>query len=231
MAVKLANCCWTSARHSWVLLWSYCLAISLLVLSQFSSFKSWSIFFFCHTSLWIKVNRGFTSFEASVGVAGARPWNWHDSASSDQNKSYNEPWQLLNGNSVWANGQEERSHNALISDNNLPCSSSCDFSQITRRQPVPVFSPSVLTIPLDCFHNLCLHVTKLSRVTEWPTQHTNPSLVGIVIVRRRVMRSPLTENIALLMWSPHCVYMDFSGEFLFLPPVLFVFRHHILEYS
>lgn len=56
-------------------------------------------------------------------------------------KSYNEPWQLLNGNSVWANLQEERSHNALISDNNLHCSSSCAFSQIARKQQIPVSSP------------------------------------------------------------------------------------------
>lgn len=41
----------------------------------------------------------------------------------------NEPWQLLNGSSVWANGQEERSHNRLKSDKNL-------YWQITAALPV-----------------------------------------------------------------------------------------------
>lgn len=68
----------------------------------------------------------------------------------------NEPWQLLNGNTVWANGQEERSHNALISDNNLHGSSSCTFSQITRRQQVPVSSFILTTTLLEWFHHLSL---------------------------------------------------------------------------
>lgn len=102
-------------------------------------------------------------------------------------RSHNEPWQLLNGNSVWANGQEERSHNALISDNNLHGSTSCTFSQITRKQQVPVFSVSLATTLLEWLHHLLIDVTTAD---QGDGAGNNPysrkqSLVGVILVGRQ----------------------------------------------
>lgn len=73
---------------------------------------------------------------------------------------------------------------------------------------------SLLTTPLDCFHHLFIHATRLTRATERQAVHT-ASLGGVVMMGRRVMRGKLRENL-VLMGSPHCFYLDFSVKFFLL---------------
>lgn len=171
---SLVNCCWTSWPHGWTSVRSNSRTCSLLLSSQFSFVKSSRMFDFSFFFL----RRTFESKSAEA-------WSLLKPTSvlqvEDDRTSVilptrvkirrdNEPWQLLNGNSVWANGQEERSHNALISDNNLHASSCCTFSQITRRQQVPVFSLSVLPRPCESDPTtFSLMQPKLTRVTEQAT--------------------------------------------------------------
>lgn len=152
----------------------------------------------------------------------------------------NEPWHLLNRCSVWANGQEVRSHNTLKSDKNLYWQITAAFPVFSAKSPRGnkytglLFPPERLSSTVSCtvavqiFNSTTLFNNKYPDVKkhifvyingEWHKENVglNGGCVEIIFGSLVEIISVLTEVVLIPAWPLVHVRQSFKDGLLLKP--------------